>query len=192
MNNKIICFFSALTLGTLCFGSASAAEKAVGMPNPMVSYGSVVEARTAAGFQPLYLPTISGYHVSNVWVIAGDVIDIEYTSDLEPVSKFRLRTARCTELMNETAGGTYMAGALGTANEGGISGIYGAKWKQQKINGLSVSIAEIPRERRTPVDYAAHWTHSNMMFSVSSENMTYREFWRLLEYGLVELSINYY
>lgn len=192
MNKKIIGVFSVLTLSTFCCGFASAAEKAVGVPNPMVSYDNVVSAKAAAGFQPLYLPSISGYHVSNVWVIAGDVIDIEYTSDIEPVSKFRLRTARCTELMNESTNGTYMAGALGTSNEGGISGIYGAKWQQEKINGLPVSIAEIPKENTAPVDYAAHWTHNNMLFSASSENMTYREFWRLLEHGLVELSLNYY
>ena len=175
MNKKIIGVFSFLTLSTFCFGFASAAEKAVSVPNPMVSYDNVVSAKAAAGFQPLYLPSISGYHVSNVWVIAGDVIDIEYTSDIEPVSKFRLRTARCTELMNEST-----------------SGIYGAKWQQEKINGLPVSIAEIPKENPAPVDYAAHWTHNNMLFSASSENMTYREFWRLLEHGLVELSLNYY
>lgn len=175
MNKKIIGFFSVLTLGILCCGSVSAGEKALGMPNPMVSYDSVAAAKTAAGFQPLYLPSISGYHVSNVWVIAGDVIDIEYTSDIEPVSKFRLRTARCTELMNED-----------------ISGIYGVKWKQEKINNLSVAVAEVPDEHHTSVGYAAHWTHNNMLFSVSGENMTYREFWRLLENGLVELSQNYF
>ncbi len=175
MNKKIIGVFSALALSALCFGSASAAEKAVGMPNPMVSYDSLAAARSAAGFQPLYLPSISGYHMDKIWVIAGDTVDIEYVSDSEPVGTFRLRTARCTELVNED-----------------ISGIYGVKWEKQAINGLPVFVAEVPDEKHVSVGYAAHWRHSNMLFSVSGENMTYREFSRLLETGLVELSLNYF
>ena len=175
MKKKIIGLLSVLTIGTFCISTASAAEKMVGMPNPMVSYNTVAEAKAEAGFQPLYLPSISGYHVNQVWVIGGDVIDIEYCSDNQPVGKFRLRTARCTELTNDN-----------------ISGIYGATWNKEKINGLSVAIAEIYYEKDMPIDYAAHWTHNNMLFSVSGEKLTYREFWRLLEHGLVELSQNYF
>ena len=91
------------------------------------------------------------------------------------MGKFRLRTARCTELTNDN-----------------ISGIYGATWNKEKINGLSVAIAEISYEKDMPIDYAAHWTYNNMLFSVSVEKLTYREFWRLLEHGLVELSQNYF
>ena len=176
MNKRFTSLLSALAIGTLLwFNTVEAAEKTVGMPNPMVSYDSVAAAKTAAGFQPLYLPSISGYHVNQVWVIAGDVIDIEYVSDSQPVGKFRLRTARCTELMNDN-----------------ISGVYGAKWENKKLNGLSVAIAEVPDEQNKSVGYAAHWKCNNMLFSVSGENLTYREFWRLLEQGLVELSQNYF
>ena len=175
MNKRFMSLLSALAIGTLWFNTVEAAEKNMGMPNPMVSYDSVAAAKTAAGFQPLYLPSISGYHVGKVWVIAGDIIDIEYMSDTEAVGKFRLRTARCTELVNDN-----------------ISGIHGAKWENKKISGLSVAIAEVPEEKSKSVGYAAHWRYSNMLFSVSGENLTYREFLRLLEHGLVELSQNYF
>ncbi len=175
MKKQIVGLLSLLTIGTFCLSTVNAAEKMVGMPNPMVAYNTVAEAKIAAGFQPLYLPSISGYHVNQVWVIGGDVIDIEYKSDNQPVGEFRLRTARCTELTNDN-----------------ISGIYGATWNKETINGLSVAIAEIPEQNNRPVSYAAHWMYNNMLFSVSGENLTYREFWRLLEHGLVELSQNYF
>ena len=193
MNKKIVGLLVAAAVGVCAYGSACAAEKTVGMPNPQVGYDSVAAAKAAAGFQPLYLPSISGYHMSRVWVIAGDVIDIEYTAAGEDVSKFRLRTARCTELMNESNSGTYMAGTIKTEGENaGISGIHGAKWQQENINDLPVYVAEVSQSRHTQVDYAAHWTYNNMLFSVTGEKMTYREFWRLLEHGLVEMSLNYF
>ena len=175
MNKRFMSLLSVLAIGALWLNTVDAAEKPLGMSNPMVSYDSVADAKTAAGFQPLYLPSISGYHVNQVWVIAGDVIDIEYVSDTQPVGKFRLRTARCTELMNDN-----------------ISGVHGAKWENKKIGGLSAAIAEVPDEKSKSVGYAAHWSCNNMLFSVSGENLTYREFWRLLEHGLVELSQNYF
>ena len=168
-------FLSLLAMGIICVNPVNAAEKTAGLPNPMVSYDSVMAAKNAAGFQPLYLPSISGYHVNKVWVIAGDIIDIEYVSDNQPVGKFRLRTARCTELRNDD-----------------ISGIYGAKWRQEKIKGIETSITEVYGMNKKLTGYAAHWTHNNMLFSVSCENMTYREFGRLLANGLLELSLNYF
>ena len=78
MNKRFMSLLSALAIGTLWFNTVEAAEKTVGMPNPMVSYDSVAAAKTATGFQPLYLPSISGYHVQQVWVIAGDVISQNY------------------------------------------------------------------------------------------------------------------
>lgn len=175
MNQKAFTLFSALTIGTLCFGTASA-EKAVGMPNPMVSYDTVEAAKAAAGFQPLYLPSISGYHVSNVWVIAGDTIDIEYKADGSTTATFRLRTARCTELVNDN-----------------ISGIYGVKWHKEKAAGLTVAIATVPAESKAyPDGYAAHWQHNNMLFSISAQNISRPEFMHLLSSGLIELSKTYF
>ena len=168
-------FLSLLAMGIICVNPVNAAEKTAGLPNPMVSYDNVTAAKNAAGFQPLYLPTISGYHVNKVWVIAGDIIDIEYVSDNQPVGRFRLRTARCTELRNDD-----------------ISGIHGAKWRQEKINGIETAITEVYGENKKLTGYAAHWKYNNMLFAVSGENMTYREFGRLLSNGLLELSVNYF
>ena len=175
MKKKIIGLLSVLTIGTFCISTASAADRMVGMPNPMVSYNTVAEAKAEAGFQPLYLPSISGYHVNQVWVIGGDVIDIEYYSDSQKDAKFRLRTARCTELTNDN-----------------ISGIHGATWNKENINGIPVFVTESSGKTDKAVSYAAHWSYNNMLFSVSGEKLTYREFWRLLEHGLVELSQNYF
>lgn len=178
MTQKKSFLLAALAASSLTFGSvqAATAPPTVGMPNPMVGYDTVNDAKAAAGFTPLYLPSMTGYHVSNVWVIGGDVIDIEYTADGSTTTKFRLRTARCTELMNDN-----------------ISGIYGAKWTQQTIKGIPVSTAKVPAESRAyPDGYAAHWTHNNMLFAVSAENMGQPEFMRLLEKGLLETSEIYF
>ncbi|SHK48448.1 hypothetical protein SAMN05216582_10584 [Selenomonas ruminantium] len=176
MNKKILALCSALAVGSFCFSTANAAEKPVGIPNPMVSYDTVEAAKAAAGFQPLYLPSVSGYHVSQVWVVAGDVIDIEYLADGQTATRFRLRTARCTEQMNED-----------------ISGLYGVKWHKKTIAGLPVSVATVPAESKAyPDGYAAHWQHNNMLFSISAENIGQPEFMHLLASGLVELSKNYF
>ncbi|BAL81993.1 hypothetical protein SELR_02850 [Selenomonas ruminantium subsp. lactilytica TAM6421] len=175
MQKKTMAIAAALCL-SLNAGFAQAKPAAVGMPNPMVSYDTVSAAKAAAGFTPLYLPSMTGYHVSQVWVIAGDTIDIEYTADGQIATKFRLRTARCTELVNDN-----------------ISGIYGVKWNAQDIQGIPVNIAQVPAESKVyPDGYAAHWTYNNMLFSISAENIGKPEFMHLLETGLVELSKNYF
>ena len=68
MNKKSFALLAALTAGSCCLstiitgGTASAAPLgSVGMPNPMKAYDSVAEAKAAAGFQPLYLPSMTGY-----------------------------------------------------------------------------------------------------------------------------------
>ena len=176
MNKKTVALLAALTAGSLCLGSASAAPAKVGMPSPMKSYDSVAEAKAAAGFQPLYLPSVSGYHVSQVWVVGGDVIDIEYLADGQTATRFRLRTARCTELMNDN-----------------ISGIYGAKWQRKTVQEIPVAIAQVPAESKAyPDGYAAHWTYNNMLFAISAENIGKPEFMHLLTDGLVEMSKNYF
>lgn len=176
MKTKTLALVSALAISTLCFGTASAAEKAVERPNPMVSYDTVEAAKAAAGFQPLYLPSVSGYHVSQVWVVAGDLIDIEYLADGQTATRFRLRTARCTEQASDD-----------------ISGLYGVKWQKQTVDGLPVAVATVPAESKAyPDGYAAHWQHNNMLFSISAENIGKAEFMHLLQNGLVELSRNYF
>ncbi len=177
MFGKKIALLAALSAAAFSFNSAQAAQNpAVVMPNPMKGYDTVAEAKAAAGFTPLYLPSMTGYHVSQVWVIAGDTIDIEYTADGQIATKFRLRTARCTELTNDN-----------------ISGIYGVKWYAQDIQSIPVNIAQVPAESKAyPDGYAAHWTYNNMLFSISAENIGKPEFMHLLETGLVELSKNYF
>ena len=56
-------FLSLLAMGIICVNPVNAAEKTAGLPNPMVSYDNVTAAKNAAGFQPLYLPSISGLAV---------------------------------------------------------------------------------------------------------------------------------
>ena len=176
MKKSTLALTIALCASALSFHAAQAAEPAVGVPNPMVAYDDVAAAKAAAGFTPLYLPSFSGYHVSQVWVIAGDVIDIEYTADGQIATKFRLRTARCTELMNDD-----------------ISGIYGVNWEKENLDGLDVFVAQVPAESKVyPDGYAAHWSHGNMLFSISADYIGKPEFMHLLKNGLVEMSKIYF
>ena len=73
-----------LTTGILLAGSPAMTKAAdpvaVGMPNPMVAYDSVIDAKKAAGFTPLYLPELSGYHVKAVFVYHKDLVDIRYVA----------------------------------------------------------------------------------------------------------------
>lgn len=176
MKKEILALTMALAASALSFNAAQAAAPAVGIPNPMVAYDDVAAAKAAAGFTPLYLPSLSGYHVSQVWVIGGDLIDIEYTADGQIATKFRLRTARCTELLNDD-----------------ISGIYGVKWEKKSLDDLEVSIAQVPAKSKVyPDGYAAHWRHGNMLFSVSADYIGKPEFMHLLKNGLVEMSKIYF
>ena len=159
-------------------GSEAAVMQNVGMPNPMVSYDTVQSAAKEAGFQPLYLPEISGYHVDFVYVISKNVVDIGYTRDGDTATTLRVRTARASSQSGDD-----------------ISGIYGAKWRTQTIDGTKVSIAKVDgvdRSQTNPDGYAAHWQIGDMLYSVSAEHIAQPEFTHLLKTGLLDLSQHYY
>lgn len=164
-------------LTTTSFVTASAKEivGAVGMPNPMVSYDTVQAAAQKAGFTPLYLPEISGYHVTNIYVISGNLVDIAYAKDGDTAATLRVRTAKATKAYDD------------------ISGIYSVTWQKKTIDDVTVYTAELPQE--TTVDgkgYAAHWTVNGMAFSVQAEKTTVAEFQHVLSEGLVDLSVHYF
>ena len=148
----------------------------VGMPNPMVEYGSVRDAARAAGFTPLYLPALSGYHVRFVYVIDKTTIDIGYTRDGNTNTTLRLRTARSSSLQTRD-----------------ISGIYSVEWKDKTLDDIPVAIAKVPALSKENRDgYAAHWSVDGWLFSVSAEQIAQPEFLHLLQDGLIDLSRHYY
>lgn len=159
--------------------SEAAVMQNVGMPNPMVSYDTVQAAAKEAGFQPLYLPEISGYHVDFVYVISKNVVDIGYTRDGDTETTLRVRTAR--------------ASSQGSSKD--LSGVYSVKWQTQTIDNTKVSIAKVEgadKSKTNPDGYAAHWQIGDMLYSVSAEHIAQPEFMHLLKDGLLDLSEHYY
>lgn len=149
----------------------AADEPVMGMPNPMVEYDSVIDARKAAGFMPLHLPEISGYHVKEVFVYHKDLVDIRYAAD-NSQTQMQIRTAKA-----------------GRQSGDDISGIYGAKWEKESIAGIEVAIAKLPAGSN---GYAAHWSINGMLFSVTAEHIAQPEFQHILKSGLVDLSRHYF
>ena len=168
----------AAVLLAMPVSSEAAVMQGVGMPNPMVSYDTVQAAAKEAGFQPLYLPEISGYHVDFVYVVSKNVIDIGYTRDGDTETTLRVRTARASSQSSDD-----------------ISGVYSVKWKTQTIDNTKVSIAQVPgvdRSKTNPDGYAAHWQVGDMLYSVSADHIAQPEFMHLLKTGLLDLSQHYY
>ena len=93
----------------------------------MVKYATVREASKAAGFPPLYLTEISGYHVANAFVISKNTVDIRYARDGETNKTLTLRTSSAKRQQTKD-----------------ISGIYGVKWIQRNIDDTTVFLAKVP------------------------------------------------
>lgn len=68
-----------------------------------------------------------------------------------------------------------------------ISGVYSVTWKDQVIDGTTVSVAKISDN-----SYAAHWKVGDYLFSAQAENMSAAEFQSLLEDSLVDASTHYF
>ena len=175
---------AALALATCLLASGSFltsahAQKtapAVGMPNPMVEYATVQEAAKAAGFTPLYLPEISGYHVTNAFVISKNTVDIRYARDGETNKTLTLRTSPAKRQQTKD-----------------ISGIYSVKWIQRNIDDTTVFLAKVPAESAAYHEgYAAYWQQDDMLFSAYAPNISEPEFTHLLKDGLLDLSHIYF
>ena len=169
-----------LTTGILLAGSPAMTKAAdpvaVGMPNPMVAYDSVITAKKAAGFTPLYLPELSGYHVKAVYVYHKDLVDIRYATAGDSQTQLHLRTAKAAAQANDD-----------------ISGIYSVTWEKEPIDGIEVAIAKVPAASKAEQDgYAAHWSVNGMLFSATAEHIAKPEFLHILKTGLVDLSRHYF
>ena len=141
------------------------------MPNPLVEYASLAEARAVLGFSPLVLPRISGYECDKIIVIDGKLADIRYSRRWEPEVTLCLRTYRLQD------------GEPGFD----ISGIHGANWDSEDIGGAPLLTA-----RPTPETYAATWGTGQYIFSLQAENLSYLPFHSLVVDGLMELSGNFF
>ncbi len=163
-----------LSLGTAVTGFAAPKET---IPSPIVNYATVQEAAKAAGFTPLYLPKISGYHVSEAMVISKDLIDLLYTRDGNANTVLRIRTAKASK----------------THPSGDISGIYGAQWSMQQLKGITVYTGTYTNPDNSLVTgHAAHWQVHDTLFSVSADTLSAPEFQHVLEDGLVDLAVQYF
>lgn len=170
---------AACLLASGNFLSSAHAQKtapAIGMPNPMVKYATIREASKAAGFPPLYLPEISGYHVTNAFVISKNTVDIRYARDGETNKTLTLRTSSAKRQQTKD-----------------ISGIYGVKWIQRNIDDTTVFLAKVPAESAAYHEgYAAYWQQDGMLFSAYAQNISEPEFTYLLKDGLLDLSHIYF
>ena len=134
------------------------------------------EAAKAAGYIPLSLPKLSGYYAENIYVIAGDLVDIRYARSDDSKVKLLVRSAPANLMQNDD-----------------ISGIYGAKWKVKTIRDIPVSIARTDgTESPDAQTYAAHWQVGDYLFAVQSEGLPYPAFMHMLEDGLLDLSASYF
>lgn len=159
--------------GLMTTGMTATVNAAEQIPNPIVTYNTVQDAAKAAGITPLYLPKISGYHVDYISVIDKDTVDLGYVRDGETQTRLRVRTTK--------------------TNFTHVSGVNGAKWKQQSIDQMKVAVAELPAVTSTDSKgYAAEWQKDGYHFSVTAENISSAEFQNLLEDGLVDLSEHYF
>ncbi|MCI6158685.1 MAG: hypothetical protein MR669_03710 [Selenomonadaceae bacterium] len=178
---------------------ASAAEKET-IPNPMVSYDSVLGAEKAAGFRALYLPEISGYHLESVYVIDGKMIDLRYQQDGNLAGKLTLRTEKLDRSAKGMAKPAEKKPQLLTKGKQvsepvpNTSGIHGAAWTKETINDVRVRIAKVTStDRAASKDgYVAAWKTGGKAFSAYYEGIDKPAFLHQLQSALIPLSQNYF
>ena len=68
-----------------------------------------------------------------------------------------------------------------------ISGIYGVNWQKRPMQGLEVFVTKVGDGA-----FAARFKTKSYLFSVQSEGVSYPDFLRLLDNGLVDMACHYY
>ena len=163
---------TACLLTSASFAASPAKEaRLAGVPNPIVTYDTYQAAAKTAGFAPLYLTKDAGYSCNYISLISKDTADLGFQKLGQTSTTVRVRT------MPQKA-------AKGTKD---ISGVYSVTWKDQGIDGTTVSVAKISDN-----SYAAHWKVGDYLFSAQAENMSAAEFQSLLEDSLVDASTHYF
>ena len=145
--------------------------QAMGLPNPIVTYDTYESVVKDAGFTPLYLTRDAGFSCYYLSLIGKNTADIGFQRLGQPETTVRVRT------MPQKADKSIKD----------ISGIYSVTWKDQVIDGVTVSIAKI-----SDTSYAAHWKVGDYQFSAQATGMSAPEFKALLENSLVDDSAHYF
>ena len=121
--------------------AASPAKEArlAGVPNPIVTYDTYQAAAKTAGFAPLYLTKDAGYSCNYISLISKDTADLGFQKLGQTSTTVRVRT-----MPQKAAKGT---------ND--ISGVYSVTWKDQVIDGTTVSVAKTnhKKEAARPLFY---------------------------------------
>ena len=151
---------AALMIGSVSLAASTPKVQAMGMPNPIVTYDTYESVVKDAGFSCYYLS-----------LIGKNTADIGFQRLGQPETTVRVRT------MPQKADKSIKD----------ISGIYSVTWKDQVIDGVTVSIAKI-----SDTSYAAHWKVGDYQFSAQAAGMSAPEFKALLENSLVDDSAHYF
>ena len=143
----------------------------VGMPNPIVSYSNFEEAARKVGYIPLYVPRKSGFAMSHIEVIGGNIVEIRYGRRWEPTVTLSIRTYKRSpgeELKD-------------------ISGVQGVKWKIDLSTGMTIYIARVSNNVN-----AAAWSVGQYTFAAMTENLSFAAFHAFIVEELVDLCNHYF
>ncbi len=132
--------------GTLCLNSTTMA-----MPNPMVSYPSVLSCEQTAGFSALTIPPGIEATLNDCFVISDRIIDLRYTDSKG--REYCLRTAPFDHFYPD------------------ISGVYPSSWEDITIGSGHFSITTTD----TNIS-AAYWYDQEYSYALSVQNMAPDEF----------------
>ena len=144
---------------------------AVTLPNPVTNFASYDEIVSALNFTPLYVPKKSGYTITSMAAIDNRLAEVNYTRRWEPNVVLQIRTYR-------RAAGEELKD---------VSGVNGAKWRINVVNGVNVYVAKIDETH-----HAAAWAVGNYTFSAYVENLSFAAFHSFVADELVDLSQHYY
>lgn len=162
---------AALMIGSVSLTASTPKVQAMGLPNPIVTYDTYESVVKDAGFTPLYLTRDAGFSCYYLSLIGKNTADIGFQRLGQPETTVRVRT------MPQKADKSIKD----------ISGIYSVTWKDQVIDGVTVSIAKI-----SDTSYAAHWKVGDYQFSARATGMSAPEFKAILENSLVDNSAHYF
>lgn len=118
---------AALMIGSVSLTASTPKVQAMGLPNPIVTYDTYESVVKDAGFTPLYLPRDAGFSCYYLSLIGKNTADIGFQRLGQPETTVRVRTIpqKADKSIKD------------------ISGIYSVTWKDQVIDGVTVSIAKI-------------------------------------------------
>lgn len=144
---------------------------AVGMPNPIQSFGAFDELVEELGYTPLYVPKRSGYTLNYMATISGTVGELRYSQRWETGSSLVVRTykrPKGEELRD-------------------ISGVHGVKWRVDLSGGTPIYLARISENAN-----AAAWSVGQYTFAATADNLSFAAFRTLIFDELADLSMHYF